>query len=266
MKLKRKYSALAIMLVIIMTFASSINAFAISASDIDMDQKGSINVSFDFIEDTVITGELTLFKVADIKLKNGDIRYVYTKEFADCEEDLDGLMDNTFAENLKYYAEENGIEGKTKRLDSKSSVSFKNLDLGIYLVVQNEATKGYYEISPFVVSIPNEIDGEISYDVDATPKTEISFDETETETEAPETESIEETTTKKEKTTKAENATIEKTTDVKSVSKIVEQKIPQTGLLVWPIILLVLTGVLMIGSGVMVKGGKTEDKRNEDEA
>ena len=44
-----------------------------------------------------------------------------------------------------------------------------------------------------------------------------------------------------------------------------EEKIPQTGLLVWPVVLLVLVGALMIGSGIMLQSGKSERKENMDE-
>ena len=44
-----------------------------------------------------------------------------------------------------------------------------------------------------------------------------------------------------------------------------EVKIPQTGLLVWPVVLLVLVGALMIGSGIMLQSGKSERKENMDE-
>lgn len=248
MKIKRKNLKSIIILILIVAFTGSItkniNAFAVTASDIDTDMKGSINVKFNSKGDRKVSGELTLIKVADIK-ENGDndIEYVYTSEFSECRLEIGSNIDDTFVSNLKTYIEDNEINGYTKEIDSDGKITFTDLEIGMYFVMQTN-TDSYYKISPFVVTVPEEIDGEIYYDVDATPKTEVSSVEIPTVPE--ETETPVETTEKIPETTP-------------------EEKIPQTGLLVWPVVLLVLVGALMIGSGIMLQSGKSERKENMDE-
>ncbi|MCI5603251.1 MAG: hypothetical protein MR361_07135 [Clostridiales bacterium] len=248
MKIKRRNLKSIIILILLVAFTGSmtknINAFAVTASDIDMDMKGSINVKFNSTGDREVSGELMLIKVADIK-ENGDngLEYVYTSEFDKCGLNIDGDIDDTFVNNLKAYIEDNEIKGYTKEIDSDGKISFTDLEIGMYFVMQTD-TDSYYKISPFVITVPEEIDGEIYYDVDATPKTEVSSIEIPTVPE--ETETPVETTEKIPETTP-------------------EEKIPQTGLLVWPVVLLVLVGALLIGSGIMLQSGKSERGENTNE-
>ena len=247
MKIKRNNLKSIVILILLVAFTGSmvknINAFAVTASDIDTDMKGSINVKFNSKGDRKVSGELTLIKVADIK-ENGadDIEYVYTSEFDECRLEIGSNIDETFVSNLKTYIVDNEIMGYTKRIDSDGKISFDDLEIGMYFVMQTD-TDDYYKISPFVVTVPEEIDGKIYYNVDATPKTEVSEIEI---------------TTVPEETPEATTEKIPETT--------IEDKIPQTGLLIWPVVLLVLIGALMIGSGIiMLQSGKSERKENTDE-
>lgn len=49
-------------------------------------------------------------------------------------------------------------------------MTFRGLELGLYLIVQTEASKGYEPINPFLVSLPMAEDGKWNYAVDASPK------------------------------------------------------------------------------------------------
>ena len=49
-------------------------------------------------------------------------------------------------------------------------MTFCGLELGLYLIVQTEASKGYEPINPFLVSLPMAEDGKWNYAVDASPK------------------------------------------------------------------------------------------------
>ena len=48
-------------------------------------------------------------------------------------------------------------------------MTFRGLELGLYLIVQTEASKGYEPINPFLVSLPMAEDGKWNYAVDASP-------------------------------------------------------------------------------------------------
>lgn len=58
-------------------------------------------------------------------------------------------------------------------MDKDGEIAFTGLELGLYLLVQHKAAKGYETAAPFLVSVPMEEDGVLRYDVDASPKVEL---------------------------------------------------------------------------------------------
>ena len=52
-------------------------------------------------------------------------------------------------------------------------VKFNNLELGLYLIKQTNKLEGYSSFLPFLIMIPEFIDDEWNYDIEATPKTDI---------------------------------------------------------------------------------------------
>ena len=52
-------------------------------------------------------------------------------------------------------------------------IAYTNLELGLYLVIQEDKPNGYVSSNPFLVSVPDEIEGKIAYDVDASPKIDV---------------------------------------------------------------------------------------------
>ena len=61
-------------------------------------------------------------------------------------------------------------EGTVREVDANGNVNFDDLELGLYLVVQTKASKGYKPVNSFLVSLPMAEDGEWNYEVDASPK------------------------------------------------------------------------------------------------
>ena len=82
---------------------------------------------------------------------------------------LGDLTDSTLAAQLQEYLPQSA-EGTTKTIDADGNVTFRGLELGLYLIVQTEASKGYEPINPFLVSLPMAEDGKWNYAVDASPK------------------------------------------------------------------------------------------------
>ena len=52
-------------------------------------------------------------------------------------------------------------------------VKFNNLELGLYLIKQTNKLEGYSSFLPFLIMIPEFIDDEWNYDIEATPHTDL---------------------------------------------------------------------------------------------
>ena len=114
----------------------------------------------------------------------------------------------------------------TANIGSTGKAVFRNVTPGLYLLVQQSAAEGYLAADPFLVSVPMMENGTYIYDVDASPKTEL-----------------------------------EKAPVTPTPEKPNPPKLPQTGQLNWPI--LVLSGV---GIALVVFGGAvilTKKKRGD---
>ncbi len=154
-------------------------SFSVSATGtttgttLDLDQTGSITVTLaDSSGNTVSGGAITLYKVAALTLENGSLVYTYTSDFSSCTVTLDVSDSNnsSLAAALAAYVESEGISGTEQTVGSGGTVTFENLDVGLYLLVQTTASGSYKTISPFVVTVPYEDNGAFAYDVDASPK------------------------------------------------------------------------------------------------
>lgn len=253
MVLKKIYPAFAVMLAVMIVLVNHVSVFAISGSEIDMDETGSISITIKYENNPVAGGSLTLYNVASISLDDGNLSYVLTSDFLDFETDFSDISSDTFAKDLKNYADANKLEGKTEEVDEDGKVSFEGLNLGLYLMVQKDAADGYYEMNPFVVSVPDESMGKVVYNVDASPKTEIIRKPVE----PPETE-----TTTVVPTTTAYNVNAPTGAPTPTVPTV----IPQTGLLIWPVLLLAMVGFLLMAIGWRLKMTAKVDMRASNEA
>lgn len=253
MVLKKIYPAFAVMLAVMIVLVNHVSVFAISGSEIDMDETGSISITIKYENNPVAGGSLTLYNVASISLDGGNLSYVLTSDFLDFETDFSDISSDTFAKDLKNYADANKLEGKTEEVDEDGKVSFEGLNLGLYLMVQKDAADGYYEMNPFVVSVPDESMGKVVYNVDASPKTEIIRKPVE----PPETE-----TTTVVPTTTAYNVNAPAGAPTPTVPTV----IPQTGLLIWPVLLLAMVGLLLMAIGWRLKMTAKVDMRASNEA
>ena len=144
---KRIYPAFVMILSVMLLLMSNVTVFAVSGSEIDMDETGSISITIKYENNPVAGGSLTLYNVASISLDDGNLSYVLTSDFLDFETDFSDISSDTFAKDLKNYADANKLEGKTEEVDEDGKVSFEGLNLGLYLMVQKDAADGYYEMN-----------------------------------------------------------------------------------------------------------------------
>ena len=132
---------------------------------------GTIRVAlYDSAKDKALSGgQLTLYRVAEVKRKNGDLSFEYCGDFYGCGIALGDLTDSTLADQLLEYMPQ-GARGTTKTVDADGNAAFEDLELGLYLIVQSKASNGYAPIKPFLVSLPMAENGKWNYEVDASPK------------------------------------------------------------------------------------------------
>lgn len=186
--------------------------FSVFAHEVpDMTRTGSISVTMRQGHDAIGGGTLTLYRVGEIFEDNGNLGFRPAGDFVSCGESFEDLYSSELAQNLAAYASSNEIAGRTKEIDKNGSVSFSDLELGLYLIVQQQAAEGYSQTTPFLISVPKQENGSYIYEVDASPKVELIPAPTVPPTEPPPK----------------------------------DPSLPQTGQLNWPIPVLAVTGLLL---------------------
>lgn len=171
-----KKHAAALLLGLVLLAACALPAFATSANIKLTDghgnpNTGSIHVNlYDSTNNKALSGgELTVYRVAEVQRKNGNLSFEYCGDFDGCAIELGDLTDSTLAGQLQEYLSDNA-EGTVREVDANGNVNFDDLELGLYLVVQTKASKGYKPVNSFLVSLPMAEDGEWNYEVDASPR------------------------------------------------------------------------------------------------
>lgn len=212
----------AFLLVAMLIFSMGVTAYA--HDYVQMEKKGSITVTMHMGDKTVGGGTLTLYRVGEVVENDGNYSFQPTGDFASCGESFERVNSSALAGRLSKYAKDEKRTGVTKSIGKDGKVTFADLDVGLYLFVQNKAASGYRKAEPFLVSLPYMQDnGQYSYYVDASPKVEL---EKETEPTAP------------------------PPTDPK------DPTLPQTGQLNWPIPVLAVLGLLLFAAGWAMRYGK----------
>lgn len=239
--LRRRLAALLLMLCLLA--AGALPALATSANIRLVDASGNpatgtIRVAlYDSAKDKALSGgQLTLYRVAEVKRKNGDLSFEYCGDFYGCGIALGDLTDSTLADQLLEYMPQ-GARGTTKTVDADGNAAFEDLELGLYLIVQSKASNGYAPIKPFLVSLPMAENGKWNYEVDASPKvggyTPVN----------PDTPPVPPTPVP-DKPTEPTNPDTPKNPDGAVMSGL-----PQTGQLNWPVPVLAVSGVLLFAAG-----------------
>lgn len=164
--------------VIAVVYVAGITVGAVNVPDLD--RMGSVSVTMQDPETGKgIKGEtLAIYCVADVHKENdADYSFALTEAFTGSGEDLSGLgneaPDAELAGRLNTYRIKEKINGTKLVSDDSGRLVFDGLKTGLYLVAQETVVGEYYEINPFLISIPLEENGELIYDVEAAPKMEI---------------------------------------------------------------------------------------------
>jgi len=227
--MRKRIFSLMLLLVLVGSLCLSVSALETP----DFHRLGSISIAMTHNEKPVPGGSLTIYRVADIVWNNG-YEYQYTEDFSDCTLPLTDLNSADLAEDLARVAREKRLTGITKELNRQGKCEFSDLQLGLYLVVQKEAARGYHKINPYLVSVPQMEGDNYIYNVDTAPKNLPEPDVKPTEP---------------------------KPTEPRPTWPSYD-KLPQTGQTNWPVPVMAVAGMLLVIGGFCLR---SSGKRKQDE-
>lgn len=200
------------LIAVLMLCFISINVFAHEVPNLE--ENGSITFIVDYEGEPVDGGSLTLYRVGDIVENNGDYSFALIEKLDDEKTALDNLEDPQLARDLAAKAAEAELKGITAPV-KKGEAVFSEVEPGLYVVVQQEASAGFEAMSPFVISMPKFENGTYVTDIKAEPKPSLE--------KAPE------------KPAKPQDPTL-----------------PQTGQLNWPVPVLAVGGIALFALGWVI--------------
>lgn len=226
MPTQRKIAALLAAMLIVCSWSLT----ALAREVPDASKKGSIEVTMQEGNQAVPGGSLTIYKVGDVTEIDGNDSFIPTEDFSGCDVSFESEMSAELAQKLSKYAADHALKGVCQKIDGEGRISFEDLEIGLYLLVQEEAAPGYEKAIPFLVSVPMYEDGAYIYHVNASPKVEVKR---QTESES----------------VPAKPAAPE------------PPSLPQTGQLNWPVPVLAVLGLCLFSLGWGMKFGKNKGQR-----
>lgn len=171
---KKKWIWLTSLLLAVTLLVSTGVAAEIEAG-VDLDKKGSITITLQKNGRAVSPPAIFhLHQVAQVTETGTGLSHTLTAAFSASGADLGDLEAAGLADSLATYAGEHGLSGLTGQTNAQGKVTFSNLAVGLYLLVEEGEADGYYAVKPFLVSVPlAAVEGAgWSYDIDASPKME----------------------------------------------------------------------------------------------
>ena len=270
-------------------------SYTVFAEEFNPIKTGSISVTLTEQKqnEPIVGAELSVYYVATAMLDaDGIFIYDYTEDFKQFDTAID---DTTLATKLDAFVSQYSVPSTKMTTNSEGTALCNELPLGLYFVKQTGAVEGFAPCTPFLVTVPNEKNGEYVYEVNASPKTEVSrltsitikkVWNTDTSTEAADSVTVQllkngnvvktaildaqnnwqvtyadmpesdAYSIKEIDIPKGFTATYSKTGYVFTVTN--TSTLIQTGQLVWPIPVLAISGMLLIASGGVLLQKKRE--------
>lgn len=204
-----------------------------AAAQVQLDRSGSISLWIHTSAGVnVADAQLELYKVGDAVIRNNNLCFDPVNGIA---VSLDNPAESALASKLTAAVDEANLAPVLRAVtDSNGSLRFKNVEPGMYLVRQKGFAankKKYSEITAFVVCLPmmQEDGSDWNYEIVAQPKVNVL--------------------------PSASPAPTAKPTDTPAT----DTKLPQTGVLRWPIPVLGVGGLLLFALGwVLAFAGKRD--------
>lgn len=160
-----KKTGIFILILVLMLSCLSVKVFAHEVPDLT--QNGTITLTITYQEKELNGGELQLYRVGNVREVNGDFSFVLTEAFGSEPLTADDLNDAALADELSKNLPQ--TPAATAKIE-KGKATFADVEPGLYLVYQKTATPGYKAMKPFLISMPNFVDGKYVTDITADPK------------------------------------------------------------------------------------------------
>lgn len=190
----------------------------------DGSQKGTVTVEMEYDGKSVTGGTLTAYRVGKIQEYDGNYSFVKTDAMAAFSGSYDDIASAALAEAAEAFVKGNQVSEYAAAKNQNGKAVFNDLELGLYLIVQTEASEGYEPMKSFLVSVPMKEDGYYVYEITAEGKFQLHQ----------ETKPI-------------------------TPQKPSEPTLPQTGQLNWPIPVLAVLGLCLFSAGWMLRFGRKTD-------
>ena len=169
LKVNRKIIILCVAITLLLT--CSYTAFA---EEFDVNKAGSISVTLveQKEKEPIVGAELSVYCIATVaKDTDGNPIYDYREEFEEIDVEID---DVALAKKLDEFVSKHSLPSVKITTNEEGRALCDELPLGLYFVKQTGAVEGFSPCTSFLVTVPNEKDGKYVYDVNASPKTEVS--------------------------------------------------------------------------------------------
>lgn len=200
---------------------------ALAAEVPDLSRSGSITFLLDWEGEPLNSGSLTMYRVGRIAEYDGNYDFALVEELADSGVSLENLDDAQLPGTLAALAPEKELPGLTAPIAEGRAV-FSDLELGLYVVVQQEPCRDFAPINPFLISIPRYENEVYHYDITAYPKVPLETAPTEPSEPSEPTEP----------------------------SKPTEPDLPQTGQNNWRVPAMAISGLLLAALGIVLCAGR----------
>lgn len=201
----------------------------------DEGKKGTVTVEMEYDGKAVEGGTLTAYRVGRIREDDGNYSFEKTPDMEGFTGDYSDVGSAELAHEVAAFVSERGILPCATAENAGGKALFPALELGLYLIVQTEASDGYEPLTPFLVSVPMNRDGEYIYEINAAGKFRLHQNG---EPGAPTTPGV--------PTTPATPGTPS------------EPTLPQTGQLKWPVPVLASLGLGLFSLGWVLRFGRKE--------
>ena len=149
-------------------------SFSAFAKEFDQNKTGSIYVTL--IEkkqnEPIVGAELSVYYIGTVHMDaDGNLIYDYTEDFKQFDT---AINDTSLATKLDAFVSQHSVPSTKMITDVEGTALCNELPLGLYFVKQTGAVEGFAPCTPFLVTVPNEKNGEYVYEVNASPKTEVA--------------------------------------------------------------------------------------------
>lgn len=201
---------------------ASVTAYAHEVPD--ESRKGTITVEMEYEGQAVTGGTLTVYRVGEIQESDGNYSFGKTDAMKNLAGSYEDIESAALAESIAAFVEKEQISAYATTKNQNGKAVFSDVELGLYLIVQSEASEGYEALNPFLIAVPMNEGGHYVYEITAEGKFQLQ---------------------QKPKPVTPDNPT--------------DPTLPQTGQLNWPIPVMAVLGLCLFAAGWLLRFGRKKN-------